>query len=165
MPANQRNSWCLCRNHKNCQKCQYTLECYKRKANKHSYNAARTKYALMCFLEGNTQEHEFINEYYTPLSHYEHPVNPVPLQEDPVFTGKEEEIVKQQNENQLYKCGICSESMVKEGKRKPVIYNCGHSNCAECFNEWCVSQHASVGTISCPYCRQEITKAIRLFVD
>jgi len=54
---------------------------------------------------------------------------------------------------------------LKQGKRKPVIYNCGHSNCADCFNGWCKSQYDTNGKVSCPYCRQEITKAIRLFVD
>ena len=163
---NQRNSWCLCRNHKNCEKCKYTLECYKRKALKHSFNASRTKYALMCFLEGNTQEHEFMEDIYDDGGYHQRTdVKPVPLQDDPVFTGTAEEVAKQEKDNQLYNCGICSESMVKQGKRKPVIYNCGHSNCADCFNGWCKSQIDTNGKVSCPYCRQEITKAIRLFVD
>ena len=137
----QRNSWVLCPAHRNCAKCQKTLQSYKAKANKHSYNAQRTKYALMCFLEGNTA-----------------------LDEDISFPDTEEGI-KAKKDNELYMCGVCNEKMVKVGHRKPIIYNCGHSNCAPCFNDWCRTKHESgITDIPCPYCRSTITKAIRLFV-
>jgi len=45
--------------------------------------------------------------------------------------------------------------------RKPVIYNCGHTNCADCYNGMIQSGR----TMACPYCRADITKAVRLFID
>ena len=158
----QRNSWVLCPAHRNCAKCQKTLQSYKAKANKHSYNAQRTKYALMCFLEGNTAEHTLLTDC-GPNGNELDP-NPVPLDEDISFPDTEEGI-KEKKENELYMCGVCNEKMVKVGHRKPIIYNCGHSNCAPCFNGWCETKHAEGKTdIPCPYCRTTITKAIRLFV-
>lgn len=153
MPTEQRNYWQLPRhNFKEKAQCIRVVESWKRKANKHAMNAGRTKYALMCFLEGNVQETPAPGENVSEL---------IPLQDDPVFTGTEEEIKKQENENKLFFCGICQENQVKVGRRKPVIYNCGHSNCAECFN----GMIASGRTMACPYCRVDITKAVRLFID
>ena len=146
----EQNSWRLCKAHCGCKKCQKCVASYKRKANKHSYNAQRLKYALMCFLEGNAQQH--------PLP-ADTPPQPVPIDADPVFTMQEDKSVEdQKKENELYTCGVCSEKMVKEGKKKPIIYQCGHSNCAECFN-----QMLSHDILECPYCRQTISKAIRLY--
>jgi hypothetical protein len=148
----QRNSWKLCKTHCGCKKCQKTLGCYIAKANKHAYNASRTKFALMCFLSGETKQHDF-------------KVSPVPIEDDPVFTPTEEESVeKQTKENELYICGVCSEKMVKVGRKKPVIYQCGHSNCAECFNQWS-SMPENLEVVPCPYCRVPIEKAIRLFTS
>ena len=122
-----RNVWKTnCKN----AKCHQCIASWKRKSNKHAYNASRTKYAL-------------------------------PLQDDPVFTGTEEEIKKKENENKLFICGICQESQVKCGRRKPIIYQCGHTNCAECYN----GMLSSGRTMACPYCRADIEKAVRLFVD
>ncbi len=149
-----RNVWKTnCKN----AKCHQCIASWKRKSNKHAYNASRTKYALMCFLEGNTEE--------TPVPGAEGPMGPlaipIPLQEDPVFTGTEDEIKKKENENKLFICGICQESQVKQGRRKPIIYQCGHTNCAECYN----GMLSSGRTMACPYCRADIEKAVRLFVD
>ena len=152
MATEQRNYWQLPRhNFKEKAQCCRVVDSWKRKATKHAYNASRTKYALMCFLEGNTEETA------VPGATAEL----IELQEDPVFTGTEEAIKKQENENKLFICGICQESQVKQGKRKPVIYNCGHTNCAECYN----GMIASGRTMACPYCRVDITKAVRLFID
>ena len=148
MTTEPRNVWKTnCKN----AKCHQCIASWKRKSTKHAYNASRTKYALMCFLEGNTEETAVPGSTATLLE----------LQEDPVFTGTEEEIKKQETENKLFICGICQESQVKQGKRKPVIYNCGHTNCAECYN----GMIASGRTMACPYCRVDITKAVRLFID
>jgi len=146
----ERNSWKLCKAHCGCRKCQKTLASYRRKANKHSYNASRLKYALMCFLEGEATQH--------PLPTDE-PPQPVPIDDDPVFTMTEDlSVDAQKKENELYTCGVCQEKMVKEGKKKPIIYQCGHSNCAECFNGMLAHD-----ILACPYCKGTITKAIRLF--
>jgi hypothetical protein len=151
----ENNSWKLCKAHCGCKKCQKTLASYKRKANKHSYNAQRLKYALMCFLEGDTTEHQPGNEGVF--------VNLVPIEDDPVFVMEEDNSVEdQKKENELYNCGVCCESMVKVGKKKPIIFGCGHSNCAECFNQWCQTND---NRPECPYCRVPITKAIRLFTN
>jgi len=48
----------------------------------------------MCFLEGNTEETAVPGSTATLLE----------LQEDPVFTGTEEEIKKQETENKLFLC-------------------------------------------------------------
>jgi hypothetical protein len=161
----ENNSWVLCRNHKNCKKCQKTLNSWKSKCGKHAFNAQRTKFALMCFLQGRTQEHEHIITQGEPgTNQYIEHVNPVPIEDNPIFTGTMDEIAKKQKQNELYGCGICNEKCVKEGKKKPVIYNCGHTNCAECFNAWCETKHSEGENVMCPYCRKEITKAIRLFV-
>ena len=148
------NSWKLPRhNFKEKAKCQECVDSWKNKANTHSYNASRLKFALMCFLEGNTQEYEL------PQSDEE--INPIPLDDDPTFPpGEEGEKLKKQNE--LYGCGICGEKMVKVGAKKPIIYSCGHSNCAECFNGWLQTKGNNP---PCPYCRDPIEKAIRLFTD
>jgi hypothetical protein len=160
MPTTERNSWVLCKAHCKCKKCQKTLQSYKTKANKHAFNASRLKYALMCFLEEDTLSHVGYNP--PPTGE----VQLVPIEEDPVFTPQEDlTIEKQQKDNELYRCGICEENMVKVGKRKPIIYQCGHSNCAECFNGWCASKHAQGDEVQCPYCRAVITKAIRLFTS
>ncbi len=160
MPNNQqpqRKSWKLCRAHCQCTKCQYTLQCWKDKATIAGYNAGRTKYALDCFLAGNTQEHQFITEANAE-------VLPVPLDDDPVFPDTPEG-EKAKKENNLYHCGICKENCVKVGQRKPIIYQCGHTNCAPCFNDWCMAEHSQGRDVACPYCRKTITKAIRLFTD
>ena len=145
-----RNTWKTnCKN----QQCHKVIASWKKKSQTHAYNASRTKYALMCFLEGNTEETA------VPQEGVDLPL--LVLQEDPVFTGTEEEIKKQDNENKVFFCGICQESQVKVGRRKPVIYNCGHTNCAECYN----GMLASGRTMACPYCRVDITKAVRLFIN
>tara|TARA_R110002020_G_scaffold78175_1_gene196776 strand:+ start:253 stop:783 length:531 start_codon:yes stop_codon:yes gene_type:complete len=161
----ERKSWKLCYAHQNCQKCQKTLHSWKSKCGRHSFNAQRSKFALMCFLQGQTREHDITlqgdrAEFFNSVGR----LNPVPICDDPEFTGTTEEIEKQVKENELYGCGICNEKCVKDGKKKPIIYGCGHTNCAECFNEWCKTKHDANEPITCPYCRQEITKAIRLFV-
>ena len=150
MATNHRNVWTI---GNSCKKtrCHQCVASWKNKSQKHAYNASRTKYALMCFLEGNTEE--------TPPPGQT--TDLIELQDDPVFTGTEEEIKKQETENKLFLCGICQESQVKCGKRKPIIYQCGHTNCAECYN----SMIASGRSMACPYCRVDITKAVRLFVD
>lgn len=149
----ERNSWKLCKAHCGCRKCQKTLASYRRKANKHSYNASRLKYALMCFLEGEATQH--------PLPTDEAP-QPVPIDDEPNWAEPEADedlsVEAQKKENELYTCGVCQEKMVKEGKKKPIIYQCGHSNCAECFNEMIAHD-----LLACPYCKASITKAIRLF--
>ncbi len=150
----QRNSWKL-PNHtfKEKPKCQKVVDSWKEKSNRHSFNAQRTKYALMCFLEGNTTTH-----YNNSEPHHQQ-VGVVPIDEDPTFPpGEEGE--KAKKDNQLYGCGICSESCVKVGMRKPIIYGCGHTNCAPCFNAWSEANHWEP---DCPYCKKKITKAIRLF--
>ncbi len=144
-----RNVWKTnCKN----AKCHQCIASWKRKSLKHAMNAGRTKYALMCFLEGNVAETPAPGENVSEL---------IPIDEDPVFTGTEEEIKKQEKDNILFFCGICQENQVKQGAKKPIIYNCGHSNCAECFN----GMIASGRTMSCPYCRVDITKAVRLYID
>ena len=151
-----RNSWKLPNhNFKEKPKCQKVVDSWKDKAQRHSFNAQRTKYALMCFLEGNTQEH--------PVHQDSAEHHCVPIDPDPEFAGTEEEIQKQVKDNQLYGCGICNESCVRVGKRKPIIYQCGHTNCAPCFNSWCQAQLDQGEDPACPYCRKTITKAIRLF--
>lgn len=151
-PHQQRNVWSI---GNSCQKprCHQCVASWKAKANRHSTNAARTKYALMCFLEGTAQE--------TPAPGTGDNIQPIPLEEDPVFTGTEEEVKKQKRENELFFCGICQENQVKQGKRKPIIYGCGHTNCAECYN----GMLASGRSMACPYCRKDITKAVRLYVE
>ena len=147
-----RNSWKLPRhNFKEKAKCQECVDSWQRKAHTHSYNASRLKFALMCFLEGNTQEHDLTD-----------PTSLVPIDDPPIFTGTTEEQEKQKKDNELYGCGVCMEKMVKQGERKPIIYDCGHSNCAVCFNEWWMASH---GEPDCPYCKKKIGKAIRLFMD
>ena len=147
--AETRNTWKInCKNPR-CIKC---IASWKKKANTHAYNASRTKYALTCFLEGNTQS--------TPPPG--DGVEPIALDDNnPVFTGTEEEIKKQKKDNELFICGICTEQMVKVGIKKPIIYGCGHTNCAECYNGMILSGRS----MACPYCRKDITKAVRLFVE
>ena len=157
----ERNSWKLCKAHCGCRKWQKTLASYRRKANKHSYNASRLKYALMCFLEGDATQHYnggILADEYGGVENIPKPI-PVPIDDDPVFTMTEDlSVDAQKKENELYTCGVCQEKMVKEGKKKPIIYQCGHSNCAECFN-----QMLAHDLCDCPYCKTQITKAIRLF--
>jgi len=148
MSSNTRNTWKTnCKNPR-CIKC---IASWTKKANTHAFNAARTKYALQCFLEGNTQS--------TPTPG--DGVEPVALDDNPVFTGTLEDMAKQKKNNELFMCGICSEKMVKVGTKKPIIYGCGHTNCAECYNGMILSGRS----MACPYCRTDITKAVRLFVN
>lgn len=151
-----RNRWKLPQNAQPRQQCQECVDTWKRKANKHSYNAQRLKYALMCFLEGEATQHP-LGTNTNPFG--EEYVARVPIDDDPVFTIQEDMTIEEQKkENELYQCGVCQEKMVKCGKKKPIIYQCGHSNCAECFNAM-----IDAGHLACPYCKKSITKAIRLY--
>ena len=161
MPQQHKNTWSLCKSHCPCKKCQNTLTSWKKKSAKHAFNAQRTKYALMCFLEGNQTNHPVPDPDADEVVWV-----PVPIDADPVFQMTEDESIEDQvKANQLFGCGICQESCVKVGAKKPVIYQCGHTNCAECINHWATQKIAEGQVVGCPYCRAPITKAIRLFTD
>ena len=159
MAHQHKNTWSLCKSHCGCKKCQNTLTSWKKKSATHAFNAQRTKFALMCFLEGNQRPHPVPQEEGEPWE-------AIPIDEDPVFLMTEDKSIEDQKKaNELYRCGICDENCVKVGAKKPIIYQCGHTNCATCINQWAALAQAAGNPISCPYCRQEIIKAIRLFTD
>jgi hypothetical protein len=139
-----RNSWKLCNSHKNCNRCDYTLECWKSKASKHSATASALKYVNMCLINGNNENY---NYEYEPEAEVPKNLQPIKVSE-----GVGEELPQ--------KCGICFSKYNTLGENQMVVFNCGHSTCVSCFN-------AMVGhdTFKCPYCKKNITRAIKLYIQ
>ena len=132
----QRRKWRLCARHKECNNCRMSISSWQLKARKHSYNARRTWFALKCFLEDNVRRHK-------PLQHID--IRP---------TGDQGE--------KLYACGICTNDMYQHGARKPVMFQCGHSMCVTCYNEFA---NITENEQECPFCRAKITTVTELFVS
>ena len=137
----ERNSWKLCSSHRNCQKCSHTLASWKTKAGKHSKNAQNLKFVLMCIMDERSE-----------------PVIRDETGHIPYIVPHGEGGKKMGN-----KCGICREHYEYGGRKNMVALNCSHTVCVSCVNALIkVKNHEEV---PCPYCRQEIKKAVNLHYD
>ena len=139
-----RRHWKLCSRHESCSTCKNALESWKHKAQKSAWNAVRLKYALECILREN---HEVIYERRSEddvLLPITHDMNTVPTPND-ILTN--------------WTCGICHENHCKIGPHRPVIFNCTHSVCAECY-----SHPTFLRVRKCPYCRDTLLSRAVLLV-
>jgi len=136
----RNNSWKLCKSHCNCNKCSYTLTCYKKKADKHSANAQALKFVLMCLLRDETETYTEDEE-----------------------TGEipKIEVVERNGEKMKFlKCGICFESITKGGEHNLCALSCGHTICLKCANNDVWRRE-----LKCPYCKVKTTKIIKLYYE
>ena len=132
-----RNSWVLCCAHKNCNKCCKTLACWKNKANKHANHAQSLKFVLKCVLDDRSETHNNWDDM-PKLS---------------VKSGAQT-IMK------FMSCGICKEKITINGSHDLIMLGCGHTICLTCSNNdvWRT-------THTCPFCRKETTKLVRLYYE
>jgi hypothetical protein len=134
-----RNSWVLCNQHKNCERCNRALNCWKTKARKHGANASALKYSLMCLMDDRTERVNYDEE----TSQLEH-ITEVSLR----------------GTHKWRKCGVCYEKITFGGSHNTMVFPCGHSICISCYNTEQFRTKAE-----CPYCRQKIGKAYRLWEE
>lgn len=132
----QRNSWVLCPNHKNCDKCFKSINCWKQKANKHAHHAQSLKFALMCVLDERT---ETITEW---------------------ENTKLEVRIGDTKTMKFMSCGICKEHITINGSNDLIMLGCGHTICLTCANNdtWRIKHE-------CPFCRKETKKLVRLYYE
>ena len=135
----RRNNWVLCNQHSNCDRCKNALTCWKNKANKHAGNARNLKYVLMCLMDDRTTRADINTETQTL----------------PVIEPNEK-----RGEMKWSKCGICYEKITLGGAHNTIVFPCGHTTCLTCYNNEAFRSNAK-----CHYCRQEITKAYRLWLE
>jgi len=148
MSNQPRRKWRLCNQHNNCATCSEALANWKWKANKHSYNASRLKYVLDCFLSGNMEVVYEGNDI--PLSQRNQPlpIIPIPQEEE----GEKEEL--------NFLCGVCYTNCEKTGKHQPLVFDCSHTLCVECYNK------ANIREVKkCPFCRGEINKVLKIIIN
>ena len=136
MSGNYRNTWKLPNNCHN-DKCKKCVESWKRKAQKHAATAANLKFVLMCILDENSETHIADEEHENPCD---------------LLTQTSEE-----NGEMKASCGICKDKYTFGGSRNMVAFQCSHTVCLECAKR--------LPEPKCPYCRQTITKAIKLHYD
>lgn len=134
-----RNSWVLCSQHRNCGGCSRTLECWKRKANKHGANASSLKYAMICLMDERTEQVRY---------------------DQPSQCLESINEVSSRGTHKWKKCGICYESITFGGSHNTMVFPCGHSTCLTCYNNEQFRSNAE-----CPYCRRQISKAYRLWEE
>lgn len=139
MSGNNRNSWVLCKVHKECEKCKKCVSSWKQKANKHAWKASALKFVLECILKDESEEYRYDEE-----------IKEIP--EMPTIETEGKEI--------KYKCNICMEKMTMGGKRDMCAMGCGHTICYSCAN----NQHFRKNG-SCPFCRKEVSKIIKLYYE
>ena len=143
MENRRRNKkWVLCNNHKNCNSCKYTLQCWKDKAQYHSAKAQSLKFVLDCILNDKT---------------------------DMINNNNNEDLISKINEwydnaNIISKetnltCGICCNKYTYEGQRNMCCLNCSHTLCLECLSKM------DNNNFRCPYCRKDITKIYKLHYE
>mgnify|MGYP003785544753 FL=1 len=142
-PMPPRRHWQLCSGHSSCRACKSAVDSWKQKAQRYGWNASRLKYALDCVLSG---QNEVIYERGTGVEQLE-----------PITTGMDDEPGPDDILN--WTCGICRENHHKIGRHRPVIFNCTHSICAQCYSS---PLFLSVG--KCPYCRDTLVKKALLVV-
>jgi len=118
-------------------KVERVIESWKRKAQKHAYTAQNLKFVLMCILDERSE---------TQIANEEEPNPCLSLKQEGESTGE-----------MKCACGICREKYTFGGSRNMVALNCSHTICLSC------SKHLTKP--ECPYCRQKITKAIRLHYE
>jgi hypothetical protein len=139
MSSNNRNSWVLCNTHNGCDKCKKCVSSWRSKANKNGYKASALKFVLDCILNDDSITYKYDTEN-----------NTIP----------EMPIIETEGKPIKYKCNICMENMTIGGKRDVCAMGCGHTICYSCAN----NQHfRSKG--SCPFCRKEVSKIIKLYYD
>lgn len=138
MSSEQRNTWKLCPNHSCCNKCNACIESWKKKSNKHSYNAQALKFVVMSLMNDNSEIHRLdITTNYLPE------INISDLRSSPKAS----------------KCGICEEYYTYGGLHNHIAFSCGHLVCLTCYNNQIFRQNKK-----CPYCRSDIDKAVKLWL-
>lgn len=118
-------------------KCQAVVDSWKRKAQRHAYTAQSLKFVLMCIMDERS------------LTEVATEVTPNPchaLTQDGESTGELK-----------CACGICKEKYTFGGARNMVALGCSHTICLDCAKRLTKPE--------CPYCRKQITKAIRLHYE
>ena len=118
-------------------KVERVVESWKRKAQRHSATAQNLKFVLMCLLDDRS---------HTEVATEDTPNPCLALTQEGEATGE-----------MRCSCGICKDKYTFGGERNMVALNCSHTICLSC------AKHLTKP--ECPYCRQKITKAIRLHYE
>lgn len=139
MSSVERNVWKLCSKHSNCSKCKSCIDSWKKKANKHAYNAIALKFVIQSMMNDNTDFH---------------PIDAVTNNLPKI------NVTELRSTQEKSKCGICEEFYTYGGEHNHISFACGHTVCLKCYNNELFRERKK-----CPYCRNDIKKAVKLWLE
>ena len=137
-----RNSWQLCKSHKDCRKCNKCVNDWKSKCSYHSHKAQALKFVVDSLLNDKSITINGLQEITTIKSR--------------AYVRDNEGLIKKLPS----KCGICFDSYTYGGDHNMCGLGCSHTVCLSCVNSIIKTNNKK-----CPYCKEDIKKVVSLYYE